>query len=260
MGKTTEMEIKVSGIRITDAKVKVMPNGTIKLIVETPNTEAKATADEMFILVEASKLSMHDKFIKYKPQTDEGKAFKKLLKAAIKKGVKDFYKPLVDPSVDENGKIYFEAGNKPAVGHSYNWWEKKAKEFCPDRGSRLGTKLEYVTFLGVFIKSLIEIGWKVADAWKAVCVDSKELGHYWNSENAKHDFEPTGSREVCGFYDLANAYKILAEDEDEEAGGFWLAGSSYIHCSYGYPLASLGCNYYLFDYGNFSVGWLVLSA
>ena len=41
------------------------------------------------------------------------------------------------------------------------------------------------------------------------------------SEDAKYNFEPTGSRIICGFYDLANTYKIFAEDE--EAGGFWLA-------------------------------------
>ena len=95
-------------------------------------------------------------------------------------------------------------------------------------------------------------------AWKAVCNDSKELGHYWNSENTKYKFEPTGSRQICEYYDLANTYKILAEDN--EAGDFWLAGGFYIDCSYNHPLASL--EHYsirINDDGYHNVGWLVLS-
>ena len=72
---------------------------------------------------------------------------------------------------------------------------------------------------------LVAKGWTCCEAWDAICNDSKNLGHYRNSHNAKHQFEDTGSREICGFFDLANTYKILAEDK--EAGGFWLAGGYY---------------------------------
>ena len=60
----------------------------------------------------------------------------------------------------------------------------------PERASRLGIKTEYIAFLGVLIKKLVDSGWKVDDAWDAVCNDSKKLGHYWNSENAMHVPEP----------------------------------------------------------------------
>lgn len=112
-------------------------------------------------------------------------------------------------------------------------------------------------FLGVLIKKLIEEGKTVEWAWNAVCNDSRKLGHYLNSENPKCRFEPTGSREICGFFDLANAYKILAWDIG--AGGFWLAGGGCDGYSYVNPLADLD----LFrDRDNIhfsSVGWLVLS-
>ena len=147
-------------------------------------------------------------------------------------------------------------GQMPAIGKSYNWWNKTAKAFCPERESRLGTKNEYVAFLGVLIKRLVANSWTVGQAWYAVCNDSKELGHYCNSEDAKHTFEATGSREVCGFCDLANTFKILAEDE--KTGGFWFAGGSYCFDSLGYPLAGLDLD----DFQNIgcydSVGWLVL--
>lgn len=256
---TTEMGIKVSSGRITDVSAKITPEGIIELLIQTSDMEDEIKGSDMYLLVEASKLSLEDEFMRYNPQSERSKEFKNLLTKVINKGIKDFYRPVMDPYASKDGDFFYAAGNKPAVGHSYDWWEKKAMEFDPDRESRLGTRYEYVAFLGVLIKSLVEYGWKTADAWKAVCDDSKELGHYWNSENAKHSLETTGSREACGFYDLANTYKILAEDEDEKAGGFWLAGGDYYDFSYINPLADLyhycNRNYYY----DFCVGWLVLS-
>ena len=115
-----------------------------------------------------------------------------------------------------------------------------------------------MAFLGVLIKQLVESGWSIEGAWNAVCNDSRNLGHYWNSAGALHKFEPTGSREICGFCDLGNAYKILAEDK--ETGGFWLAGGAY-HCNgINNSLADLS----LYDCRNYKyygrVGWLVLEA
>ena len=259
MKKTAKVEIKVSGIQITDVSAKVLTEGIIELLIEISDMEAEIKKSDMFVLVEASKLRLEDEFMRYNPQSERSKEFKRLLTEVINKGIKDFYRPVMDPYASKDGDFFYEAGNKPAVGHSYDWWKKKAMEFDPDRGSRLGTRYEYVAFLGVLIKSLVESGWKTADAWKAICDDSNELGHYWNSENAKHSFETTGSREVCGFYDLANTYKILAENEDEKAGGFWLAGGFYYDFSYDYPLAGLGHDNHRSKYNFYSVGWLVLS-
>ena len=214
--------------------------------------------DSMFVLVEASKLSLKDEFMQYEPTSDNQRKFKKLLTKAIKSGLSDFWHSKLDPSFNEetNGLV-FEAGKKPAVGKSYNWWEEKARQYLPERGSRLGTKTEYVAFFGVLIKKLVASGWPMSKAWEAVCDDSRELGHYWNSENARHDFEPTGSREICGFCDLANTYKILSCDK--ETGGFWLAGGNYFVYSYYGPLAGLYHDTGQGSVHDFSVGWLVLS-
>ena len=155
--------------------------------------------------------------------------------------------------------ICYVAGKRPAVGKSFNWWEETAKAFCPKWHSRLGTKSEYVAFCGGLIKKQVERGWKVEEAWRAVCFDSMELGHYWNSKNAKHDaFEETGSREICGFFDLTNTYKILAYDE--EARGFWLASGCCRDYSFSSPLADLAHNNYRVNYRDYSVGWTVIPA
>ena len=259
MKTSAEFEIKVSGGRIT--KAQVMPDGSCKVMVELVTTTTEDTTchqlESIFKRVPASELRLDDAFMKYQPKTNAERNFKELVETAIKNGLKDFWRPVYDPSFDDNGRIYYEPGKMPAVGKSYNWWEKNAKAFCPERGSRLGTKSEYVAFLAVLIKDLVASGWKVSDAWNAVCCDSKELGHYRNSKDAKHAFETTGSRDICGWYDLANSYKILAEDE--EAGGFWLAGGCYYYYSDYVPLAVLCRNFYRFNFNFISCGWLVLT-
>lgn len=255
MKTTAEMKIEISNARISNAII--MPDGSckLKLEVEIATQEQNNENDnDDCIRVEASKLSLKDAFMSYNPQTEAEKKFKATLTEVIKTGIEDFYRPAMDPSFSdkEKTKIHYMASEKPAVGKSYNWWKETVKDskWC------FGTKAQYVSFLGVLIKMLVSKGWKIDEAWDAVCNDSKKLGHYRNSDNAKRHFEYTGSRKICGFFDLANTYKILADDE--EVSGFWLAGG---HCNCNgnyYPLAYLVRDYD-YDYClNDSVAWLVL--
>lgn len=231
---TTEIEVQVSRAKITGAEV---------------------WNDDVLKLVEASKLSLNDKFMRYEPEEGTKEArFKERLTKVIQSGISDFWCPNMDPSFDETGKsICYVAGKRPAVGKSKKWWKKVAKKL----GLQEGTKKQRVAFLGCLIKKLVEKGWEVSQAWYAVCSDSKELGHYCNSKYAKHDYEMTGSREVCGFYDLGNTLKVIKRDEEDRAGDFWLAGG---HCDYpstSYPLANLDrcCGTIIPRY--YSVVWLV---
>lgn len=220
------------------------------------SAEMKFVVSEgLFKKVPASELKLDDEFLKHLPKTYREKDFKHLVETAIKNGLNDFWRPVCDPSFDDNGHICYEPGNKPAVGKNYDWWEANAKNFCPERGSRLGTKSEYIAFLAVLIKNLVASGKSVEWAWNAVCNDSAELGHYWNSENAKHAFEDTGSREICGWCDLGNAYKIVAEDK--EAGGLCLAGGYYYNGSVDFPLDNLYHYFYRYKDNLCGCGWLV---
>ena len=212
--------------------------------------------ESLFKLVPASLLTLEDDWLKYQPKTIAEMKFKNMVEDAIKSGIKDFWRPVCDPSFDDNGCICYEPGKKPAVGKSYNWWKENAKNFCPERGSRLGTKFEYVAFQAVLIKELVASGKSLSWAWNAVCSDSFALGHYWNSENAKYAFENTGSREICGWYDLANSNKILMEDQ--EADVFWFAGGCYGNFSSFNSLTNLYHCYKCNEDNSISCGWLVL--
>ena len=244
MKTTAEIEIRVSGAKVTDAVI--MHDGICKITIEMVNAVSKVTEaenDDMFVLVDASKLSLNEEH-----------EFRCLLVKAIKSGLKDFKRPKCDPSFNKGG-ICYEYGKDPAISKSYDWWNKVAKEFKPEHNSRLGTKTEYIAFLGVLIKRLVEMGWPVKEAWNAVCNDSRKLGNYWNSEDTKHDFEPTGSREICGFYDLANCRKIL---EKEINGDFWIAGAEFTSISNFSPLALIFHTKYKLERNYLSVGWIVL--
>ena len=227
-----------------------MENNELKITVPTTDICKK---------VPASELSLNDDFIKnYIPKNFSEERFFEEVKRVIKDGVQDFYHPTLDPSFDVNGEICYQAGMMPAVGKSYNWWNEHAKMYCSERNSRLGTYSEYIAFLAVLIKEMVASGkFSLEEAWSSVHTDSKKLGHYLNSSDAKKKYETTGNREVCGWSDLANTFKILSDD-DNTFRTFWLASGDCIEDSYEYPLA--GIHYESdSDHGYFGVGWLVLS-
>ena len=261
--KKVETQLPVGRI----IQIKELSDGSYKVVQEVVEEVAEKVVEEVvcepkvlsgnnIILIEAERLSAEDCFMCYIPKTNREKEMKELILEVIENKVKNFYRPIMDPSFTDDG-ISYVVGKNPAGCRSYNWWADTAKKYDPSRESRLGTRLEYGAFLGVLIKKLVEEGKSIEWAWNAVCNDSKELGHYWNSEDAKHKVEPTGSRCICGFYDLVNVSKILAEDE--EVGGFWLAGGDCNSCSFVYPLVDLCCGSARSHDFNFSVGWLVLS-
>jgi len=179
MPKTTEVEIKFDGGHIVSSKVK---DGICRLVVEVEDGKEadciflkevnripkELEACDPFTLGHASKLSLTDKFMSHEPRNEGEKIFKELLTKVIKVGVSDFYRP----KFDSEGEICYQAGLKPAVGKSYDWWKKHAEEFCSERKSRLETNSVYVAFLGTLMKNLVESGWEVDAAWNAVCNDS----------------------------------------------------------------------------------------
>lgn len=212
----------------------------------------------MFVLIEASKLSLNDAFMMHVPKTQRQAEFKIALIHGITKGYKDFWKPKIDPSFNANQDgIRYEIGQRPAVGKGYKWWKKAAKEFWPERKSRLGTQNEYIAFLGVLIKKLVEAAnWKIDEAWYAVCDDSEKLGVYWNDLGAEFGLSNTGEFEICGFGDLANTYKMV--DSTDLMEGFFYAGGSCQCSGLTYPLAHIGKCALMVYMLECTVGWVIL--
>lgn len=144
----------------------------------------------------------------------------------------------IDATV-ENGKVVYQKDLTIKTGFSKKEWAKMLKDYNPSRNSRQMTRTEWVCRNLFIIQKLVESGYEIDEAWEAVCDDSKGIGHYIDSDNSKDDFEVTGSREVCGFCDLGNVWKLLARDPWEEAGGFWVVGELFDLCGWNAPVADL---------------------
>ena len=144
----------------------------------------------------------------------------------------------IDISI-KGGKWVYQKGLPIKTGFSQRKWAEILKDYNPSRNSRMMTLTEFACRNLYLIQELVGTGYEIAEAWEAVCDDSRKIGHYRNSDNPKNGFEPTGSREVCGFCDLGNARKFIAEDPWEKTGGFWAAGGDYFNLSDCNPVAAL---------------------
>lgn len=205
------------------------------------------------IKVEGSSSEACAKLLEYEPENEAEHLFLKRLKTAINAKVGAFEVPVCDPSIDEDGNLQFVPGKKPAVGLSYNEIEELAKK----NGLHHGDFYQWHLFCGTMSGRIMEqYDWSLSKALYAICKNSRKLGHYCDSPDAKHELEPTGSRKVAGKCDLGNTCKILAKDES--AGGFWLAGGNYRCNGSHYPLASLNLSFDCDHHGDYGVGWFVL--
>ena len=214
--------------------------------------------EELFPIVEVSKLSLFDDFLKHIPETKNQENFYNEVVEIINSKIEDFRVPIYDPSFERdplNVKITFVPDTIPAMNISPDVWKNIALKIIPNRHSRLGSRKQYIAFLAVLIKELInEKKYTVSEAWKMICDDSAVLGHYYNSWSAKHGIEPTGCRKVVYWYDLANTSKILFDDEK---GKFLLAAGNFNIYSYRKPLYYFESIDHIFAAHNCCVGWIV---
>ena len=220
-----------------------------------------AISPKMLFRVEVSKLYLEDKFMCYEPRTENEIRVKNELIELINKGMEDFYRPRMDPSFTLDGDICFWPGGSPAVGKSCSWWQEKAKSIWPKRNSRLGTRDEYMAFVGVLIKMLVDDHWRVDQAWNVVCNDSSSIGHYRKiskSSTPRHvrpvKMDTTGNVVFSGLADFANVSKILAPKDETDS--FWTASGTYNDFGSMEPIANLNTTSPNCDM-NYALGWVV---
>ena len=266
MGNTAEMEYKDSERRSIEL---IVPKDVNKIKLEFDTAPALIVPEKkMYLLrseferrIDPLAFQLDADWLQYEPRTNRQKQTKELfLDARVKGRLHAFTCMAIDPSFDPvTGELVYQPGLPPAVGKSYNDWVTIFKNYAPERNSRVLAKTEGACKNLELIRRLVE--WRkvtVEDAWDAVCDHSAKLGHFADSDNAQNSFEATGSREICGFYDLGNVYKILAEDSWEKAGGFWAAGGSFDCNSNIGPLADLYRSIDVVNVRNYGLGQLGL--
>lgn len=180
---------------------------------------------------------LYDAGKKRKFATSEQKTFKENVLKAIENMPDEGFRwiPAYEPSKDENGNIQFVSGQKVLRGLSSYEWEEKANSYSPDNGSQMASITTYFLLLLRWLKDGHATVEQLAD-------DSKDIGHYWDSENAKHDYEKTGERQFGGLDGfVGNTYKIV---KDPDSGsGFSVLGGRYDRGGNSYPVADV-CHAY----------------
>lgn len=184
------------------------------------------TFEDVFVVVDPMRIVNH-KVMTHVPTNLYDSYLKRDLEDGIKNGLKPFRAPIMDPS-EEDGKIVYKFGNKPACGYIGKEWDKIAINFMPERNSRLGTEEHRAALLGELLMYLVdEESYSVEDAWEAVTRKAKKLGHFYGGDVAD-EAHPTGSDKVGRFYDWANTEKFIRRTS---WGNFFLRASSHFYHS-----------------------------
>ena len=196
------------------------------------------TLEQYFPVVEVESLTMGDRFLReHVPRSRNEERIWRSCECAVRYRTRNFRRNSISPSLNEEGKIEFREGLKPAVGKPARWWAENARLVSPEKKSRLASVYEEDLFNGMLIRYLIkESGFTVSEAWHAVCRKSARLGNFWDSPGSPHALEPTGSRKIGRFHDFGNTCKIVSSLED---GSPFYYGGDYWDLSYECPLGSL---------------------
>lgn len=170
---------------------------------------------------------------KRKFSTDRQKKYKKDVLEALANKPKEGFRwiPVYEPSRTTDGSVQFVKGEKPLVVLSCPEWDKMLEEYSPENESGKSSKTTYF---------LLSLRW-LKDGFatlEQLAEHSEEIGHYWDSEDAKYEFEKTGERKfggVCGF--AGNTCKIV--EDSNSASGYSLLGGNYNYDGYESPFADV---------------------
>lgn len=116
----------------------------------------------------------------------------------------DYWIANLEPSINE-GKIHYSKGEKPGGFFSPKQYMEMAKNYAPERGSRLAFVDELLVWYALRI---VNKQWTL----QYVASDSSSDGNYRNAPNMAGCMEPTGVRKCGGYYDgQGNTRKIATE-------------------------------------------------
>lgn len=212
---------------LTDKGLKVVSStGTVLYFDEYGNL---VTGDYFFKMGEYER-EVVEKWTKdAKAETEKQESFLEKVKEARSIVDYDYRISTIEPSMGEDGVIFFEKGNPVAVGINELKWREYAKKFDEKHSSRLATLSEL--FLWYAYRIAVR-GWD----FSYVADNSSSAGNYWNSPEASQDFELSGVREVGGFSDgIGNTDKLVSL----ETGGFALVGGFYYNFGFEKPVANI---------------------
>ncbi len=231
---------------------------TSKELDKTRSLEITNLADERLMRIDPTAKGFYDKVLHFRTKDKKINSFIEIVRETQEVGLVPFWRPVMDPT-EIDGKIVYQKGKPPAVGHSYKWWKDTAEQMLPIQGNIWlpGSEYQYYADKVDLINQYVAEGHDLEEAIEGVVLNSAKFGHFADSEGAQRDFETTGSRKICGRYDLGNCCKLLRCTSKKD-GGYWLAGSFFFVRGDFFQLA--GCTHDIDvnrEHRN-GLGWLIV--
>ncbi len=173
--------------------------------------------EDSFILIEASKIiRSKDTFLHYKTKTLEEQKLKEMLTIISRRGIKDFCCSIYSPSfISSNEKIQFVKSEESQTEKSIYDWIKPVRKYCPQRYSRIATKIHYASILGVIMKELVNTGCDKESVWNAFCNENKKIQDFLTKKE-----DDDSKRKIDLLYNLISRQNILLDSEREDV--FWI--------------------------------------
>lgn len=200
-----------------------------------------------FKMGEEERAAVAEWLSKTEAETENQTKFLQIIKAAKRYINYDYRISTIEPSIDEEGKLFFEKGQEIAIKNSIFEWQELGKSFAPERQSRLADMYE----LNLWYAYRIAKGyWTI----QYVCDDSSAEGNYSNSPDATHNFELSGAREIGGFCDgTGNIRKVVSS-----YCGFVICGGFFLQEGNSFPVAKVKYHHKLNDFISRCTGVIVL--
>lgn len=189
--------------------------------------------DQYFVKVYSHEIEELKEWLKIqKCKGKKAKTFIKRVRAYCKMVKGDYLIATLEPCVI-NDNIYYIEGENVGVGYTTKQWENMAKNYWPERQSRLSTTGELLIWYAIRIMKGL---WTIEEAVK----DSTNIGNYLEAENASKTLDRVGAKMCGGYYDgQGNTCKIVLDYKQ-----FSTIGGRY--CDYGdeYPITEIDeeCN------------------
>lgn len=195
----------------------------------TPEVWANLSFEEQFPIVKASEFSMESSFMRFRPRGEAQILLWESLEKQIHKGIEDFRRPAIDPSLDESGNLIYCPEREVAVEIKSELWNQMAENFMSSKHSRVGTTAQYDAWLGTILNYWVEErNLPVEMAWNEVCFNCELMANVFNALLPMSEGkEKTGSRKVDCWADLGNVQKIVRKSEKPE-DGFLYRGCTYL--------------------------------
>lgn len=196
-----------------------------------PSEEKKEMVNSYFFLIGEEERREIAAWLKtVTPETIKQERFVSRVEFALYRVPQNFKIATIEPSLSDEGRIFYKPKSRVGRGISYVSWDVEANNFYFD--DEWSSSLASPEEGDLFTAYRVATGkWSLA----YICDDSSGDGNYWDAPSSKRNFEPSGARQVGGFSDgVGNTLKIF-----KDASTFIVFGGDYIKCGATQPVASI---------------------